>query len=112
MSELHEMSELESADSVDPPTPVRRRRASMSRSRGMGVVGFGVGAAGAAAFGSSPWIAGVVGFIVFAELPDVVYRVRAKRGDTSPLLPEWDASEAYLVTLRRWRRARRGSPDE
>jgi hypothetical protein len=112
MSELHEMSELASAESVDPPPPERRRRASMSRSRGMGVVGFAVGAAGAAVLGSSPWIAGVVGFIVFAELPDVVYRVRARRGDTSPLLPDWDPSEAYLVTLRRWRRARPGSPDD
>ncbi|HEY5198686.1 MAG TPA: hypothetical protein VIJ51_16820 [Solirubrobacteraceae bacterium] len=87
------------------------RRATMRGSRLTGLVGAPVGAAVGAIFGASIWISAVVGFIVFAELPDLLYRVRARRGDTSPLLPAWDASEAYLVTLRRWRRSRR-SPVE
>jgi hypothetical protein len=78
----------------------------MRGSRLMGLVGAAVGAGVGAAAGTSVWIAAIVGFIVFAELPDLLYRARARRGDTSRLLPAWDASEAYLVTLRRWRRAR------
>jgi hypothetical protein len=84
----------------------------MRGSRGLGLVGLLVGAGAGGIFGWSPWISGVVGFIVFAELPDLLYRRRAKLGDTSPLLPAWDASEAYLVTLRRWRRRTRDRPPE
>jgi hypothetical protein len=83
----------------------------MAQSRGIGVIGLPVGAAVGEIFGVSPWVAAVVGFIVFAEVPDLVYRRRARRGESSRLLPAWDASEAYLVTLRRWRRARR-DPEE
>jgi hypothetical protein len=77
----------------------------MRGSRLVGLIGLAVGGAAGAGFGWSPWISAIVGFIVFAELPDVLYRGRARRGDTRPLLPAWDASEAYLVTLRRSRRA-------
>jgi len=89
-----------------PPPP---RRATMRGSRFTGLVGAGLGAPLGALLGWSAWISGVVGFIVFAELPDLVYRVRAGRGHTRQLLPAWDASEAYLVTLRRWRRSRAAS---
>jgi hypothetical protein len=95
------------ADSPDPLPAKAVRRATMRGSRLLGVVGFGVGAGLAASFGRSPWIWAVVGFIVFAELPDVIYRRRSRRGDVDPLLPAWDASEAYVVTLRRWRRRAR-----
>jgi hypothetical protein len=83
----------------------------MRGSRLFGVVGFIVGAATGAICSWSPWISGVVGFIVFAELPDLVYRRRARHGDTSPLLPPWNPSEAYLVTLRAWRRSGSESVD-
>ncbi len=89
-----------------PPGGPKRRRATMSGSRLSGLVGAGLGAAVGGILGSSVWIFAVVGFIVLAELPDLVYRVRARRGHTDPLLPPWSASEAYLVTLRRWRRSR------
>jgi hypothetical protein len=84
----------------------RVRRATMRGSRQMGLVGAGVGAGVGAVAGTSVWIAAIVGFIAFAELPDLIYRARSRRGDTGALLPAWDASEAYLVTLRRWRRSR------
>ncbi|HWH12332.1 MAG TPA: hypothetical protein VG165_14485 [Solirubrobacteraceae bacterium] len=83
----------------------------MRGSRLMGLVGAAVGASVGAISGWSVWISAVVGFIVFAELPDLVYRVRGRRGDVSPLLPAWDASEAYVVTLRRWRRSRADSDE-
>ncbi|HEX3874542.1 MAG TPA: hypothetical protein VHW26_10390 [Solirubrobacteraceae bacterium] len=96
---------------ADQETPANQtvpsvRRATMRGSRMTGVIGFAVGAGVGEIFGWSPWISAVVGFIVFAELPDLLYRVRARRGETSPLLPAWDPSEAYLVTLRRSRRSR------
>jgi hypothetical protein len=87
------------------------RRATMRGSRLVGLVGLAIGGAVGASFGWSPWISAVVGFIVFAELPDLLYRLRARRGDTSPLLPAWDPSEAYLVTVRRWRASRADPPD-
>jgi hypothetical protein len=105
--ELNRPIDLAPPDSADPLPASAVRRATMRGSRLLGLVGFGVGAGLAASFGRSPWISAVVGFIVFAELPDVIYRVRARRGDVDPLLPAWDASEAYLVTLRRWRRRAR-----
>jgi hypothetical protein len=77
----------------------------MAQSRKVGLIGLPTGAVVGAVFGWSPWVSGVVGFIVFAELPDLVYRRRARRGDAGPLLPAWDASEAYIVTLRRSRRS-------
>lgn len=73
----------------------------------MGLVGAAVGVPVGAISGWSVWISGVVGFIVFAEIPDLIYRARSRRGHVDPLLPAWDASEAYLVTLRRWRRRAR-----
>jgi hypothetical protein len=95
------MPEPETFSNEPPPAA---RRATMRGSRLSGVFGLPVGAAVGAIFAWSPWISAIVGFIVFAELPDLIYRRRASRGDTSPLLPAWDASEAYLVTLGRWRR--------
>lgn len=76
------------------------------------MLGFGAGCVVGAIFAWNVPVSGIVGFIVFAELPDVLYRLRARRGNTSPLLPAWDASEAYLVTLSRWRRRSRAQPEE
>ncbi len=83
----------------------------MRGSRLAGLLGFPLGVGVGAIFGQGFWVSGVIGFIVFAELPDLVYRARARRGHTDPLLPPWSASEAYLVTLRRWRRSRSDLPD-
>jgi hypothetical protein len=83
----------------------------MPGSRMAGLLGIPVGVGAGAILAESLWISGVIGFIVFAELPDLIYRARARRGHTDPLLPPWSASEAYLVTLRRWRRSRSDPPD-
>jgi len=78
----------------------------MRGSRLAGLLGFPVGVGVGALLHQGVWISGVVGFIVFAELPDLAYRRRARQGIEDPLLPPWSASEAYVVTLRRWRRSR------